>query len=49
MRKLKMIFDKARLKASDNVLEIGTGWGTFAIEAVKKFGCKVTSITLSSQ
>ncbi|KAI3642268.1 hypothetical protein MP228_011823 [Amoeboaphelidium protococcarum] len=49
MRKLQMIFDKARLKASDNVLEIGTGWGTFAIEAVKKFGCKVTSITLSSQ
>jgi len=29
------------------VLEIGTGWGSFAIEAVRKTGCKVTSLTLS--
>lgn len=47
MRKLEMIFTKANLCAEDNVLETGTGWGTFAIEAVKRYGCQVTSVTLS--
>ena len=32
---------------TDHVLEIGCGWGGFAIEAVLKTKCKVTCITLS--
>lgn len=31
------------------MLEIGTGWGSFAIEAVRKTGCRVLTITLSSK
>lgn len=31
------------------MLEIGTGWGSFAIEAVRKTGCRVTTITASSE
>lgn len=45
--KLRRIISDARIKASDHVLEIGTGWGSFAIEAVRSTGCTVTSVTLS--
>jgi len=38
-----------KLKASDHVLEIGSGWGGWAIHAAQNYGCKVTSITLSGQ
>jgi len=47
MTKLHRFIDGAKIKPSDHILEIGTGWGSFAIEAVKKTGCKVTSLTLS--
>ncbi|KAK1496556.1 cyclopropane-fatty-acyl-phospholipid synthase [Colletotrichum tamarilloi] len=49
MTKLHRFIDGARIKPSDHVLEIGTGWGSFAIEAVKKTGCRVTSLTLSKE
>ena len=45
--KIRKIIEKARLSASDHLLEIGCGWGSFAIEAVKQTGCRVTGITLS--
>lgn len=38
----------AQLKPGDSVLEIGTGWGGFAIHAAKK-GCKVTTISISKE
>ncbi|KAF4635936.1 hypothetical protein G7Y89_g2148 [Cudoniella acicularis] len=47
MTKLNRFIDGACIKPTDHVLEIGTGWGSFAIEAVRKTGCKVTSLTLS--
>ena len=47
--KLQYIIAQAKIKSSDHVLEIGTGWGSFAIAAVKKTGCKVTSLTLSKE
>ena len=47
MTKLNRFIDGAHIKPSDHVLEIGTGWGSFAIEAVRKTGCSVTSLTLS--
>lgn len=31
------------------VLEIGSGWGSLAIELVKQTGCKYTGITLSEE
>lgn len=47
--KLQRFIDGAHIKSTDHVLEIGTGWGSFAIEAVRKTGCKVTSLTLSTE
>ena len=46
-RKLQRFIDNANIKSTDNVLEIGTGWGSFAILAAQKTGCRVTSLTLS--
>ena len=48
-KKLQVICDKLNLKASDHVVEIGTGWGGFAIYAAKNYGCKVTTTTISKQ
>ena len=49
LKKLQVICDKLDLKPSDHVLEIGTGWGGFAIYAAKHYGCKVTTTTISKQ
>lgn len=38
-----------RIKASDHVLEIGSGWGGFAVHAAKNYGCKVTTLTISKE
>lgn len=47
--KIQAIIDKASIGRSDHVLEIGCGWGSFAIEAVRQTGCRVTGITLSRE
>jgi len=47
--KLQTIIEKAQLNSCDHVLEIGCGWGSFAIEAVRQTGCRVTGITLSHE
>lgn len=49
MRKLDRFINNAHLKSTDHVLEIGTGWGSFAIRAVQRTGCQVTSLTLSTE
>lgn len=38
-----------RLKATDHVLEIGTGWGGWALHAARHYGCRVTTLTLSRE
>jgi len=38
---------KLRLVPSDHVLEIGSGWGGFASHAVRNYGCRVTTVTIS--
>lgn len=40
---------KLDLKPQDHVLEIGTGWGGFAIHAAQRYGCRVTTTTISKQ
>lgn len=45
--KLKRICDKLQLTPDDHVIEIGTGWGGFAIFAAKNYGCRVTTTTIS--
>ncbi|MBU1534927.1 DUF1365 family protein, partial [Myxococcota bacterium] len=38
---------KLRLTAADHLLEIGCGWGGFAVAAAKTTGCRVTAVTIS--
>jgi cyclopropane-fatty-acyl-phospholipid synthase len=38
---------KLDLRPGDHVLEIGTGWGGFAIHAAQRYGCRVTTTTIS--
>jgi len=40
---------KLKLQPTDHVLEIGSGWGGFAVHAVKNYGCRVTTITISKE
>ncbi|MFN8392779.1 MAG: DUF1365 family protein [Bdellovibrionota bacterium] len=47
--KLQDMIRKARLAEHHHVLEIGSGWGAFAIEAARQTGCRVTTITLSEE
>ena len=45
--KLDRICRKLDLKPGDRVMEIGTGWGGFAIHAARHYGCHVTTTTIS--
>jgi cyclopropane-fatty-acyl-phospholipid synthase len=45
--KLERICRKLDLKLGDRVMEIGTGWGGFAIHAARHYGCHVTTTTIS--
>lgn len=40
---------KLNLSPGDHVLEIGTGWGGFAAYAARKYGCRVTTTTISRE
>jgi cyclopropane-fatty-acyl-phospholipid synthase len=37
-----------RLGPGDHLLEIGTGWGALAIHAASRYGCRVTTTTISA-
>lgn len=39
---------KLRLTPADHLLEIGTGWGGFALHAAQNYGCRVTTTTISA-
>ena len=45
--KYDRICKKLRLSAEDHVVEIGTGWGGFAVHAASRYGCRVTTTTIS--
>ena len=48
-RKLDVICRKLALGRGDHVLEIGTGWGGFALHAAQHYGCRVTTTTISRE
>ena len=48
-RKLDRICGKLRLEPGDQVVEIGTGWGGFALHAARHYGCHVTTTTISRE
>ncbi|CAM4186250.1 SAM-dependent methyltransferase [Pseudoalteromonas byunsanensis] len=47
--KLETICKQLDLKPGEHVIEIGTGWGAFAIFAAQKYGCHVTTTTISEE
>jgi len=48
-RKLRRVCDKLELTPHDRVLEIGCGWGSFALVAAGEYGAHVTGLTLSAE
>lgn len=46
-RKLDTLCDRAQMEPGQTVLDIGFGWGGLSLHAAKKYGCRVTGITLS--
>lgn len=49
IEKYDRICRKFQLTPDDHLLEIGTGWGGFAEHAVKNYGCRVTTTTISDE
>jgi len=49
LQKVDRICRKLELKPEDEVLEIGTGWGSFALHAATHYGCKITTTTISDE
>ena len=47
--KLDRICQKLALNESDHVVEIGTGWGSFALHAARNYNCKITTTTISEE
>lgn len=47
--KLERVCKQLNLSSNDHLLEIGTGWGGLAIHAAKRFGCRVTTVTISQK
>ncbi len=49
LEKLDRVCRKLQLSPQDHVVEIGTGWGGFALHAASRYGCRVTTTTISQQ
>lgn len=49
LAKLERVCRKLRLAPEDHVLEIGAGWGGFAQYAAERYGCRVTTTTISAE
>lgn len=49
LARLDLICRKLQLQPGDHLVEIGTGWGGFALHAAQRYGCKVTSTTISQE
>jgi cyclopropane-fatty-acyl-phospholipid synthase len=49
IRKVDRICRTLKLSSTDRVLEIGSGWGGFAVWAATRYGCHVTTTTISDE
>jgi cyclopropane-fatty-acyl-phospholipid synthase len=49
VEKLDRVCRKLDLRPDQHVLEIGSGWGGFAVHAAQNYGCRVTTTTISRQ
>jgi cyclopropane-fatty-acyl-phospholipid synthase len=48
-RKWDRVLDLIQPGSRDHILEIGCGWGGFAVHAAREVGCRVTGLTLSEE
>ena len=49
LAKLERICRKLELSPEDHLLEVGSGWGGLAVYAASRFGCRVTTVTISQE
>jgi cyclopropane-fatty-acyl-phospholipid synthase len=49
INKYRTVCEKLKLRKEDCVLEIGSGWGGFAVHAASEIGCRITTITISRE
>lgn len=49
LNKMAAVLEMAGVGPEDHVLEIGCGWGGFALEAVRRTRCRLTGITISAE
>ncbi|BFM48714.1 cyclopropane fatty acyl phospholipid synthase [Marinomonas sp. THO17] len=49
LNKLRLICQKLHLQATDSIIEIGCGWGSFAELAAREYGAHVTGVTISKE
>ena len=49
LAKYRRLAERLQLTGGEHVLEIGCGWGGFAVFAARSYGCRVTGITLSEE
>jgi cyclopropane-fatty-acyl-phospholipid synthase len=49
LAKMRQVCRKLQLQADDEVLEIGTGWGSLAVHVARDFGCRVKTTTISQE
>ncbi|GAB7227223.1 cyclopropane-fatty-acyl-phospholipid synthase family protein [Vibrio rotiferianus] len=49
INKMDRLCQQLELKASEHVIEIGTGWGAMAIYMAEQYGCQVTTTTISEE
>ncbi len=47
LHKLDVVCRKLDLQPTDHLLEIGAGWGALALHAAMRYGCRVTTTTIS--
>ena len=48
-RKNELICQQLQLKPSDHLVEVGSGWGGFALHAAANYGCRITTTTISTE
>jgi cyclopropane-fatty-acyl-phospholipid synthase len=49
LARMRHICERLQLSADEHVVEIGTGWGGFALYAAQNYGCRVTTTTISRE
>jgi cyclopropane-fatty-acyl-phospholipid synthase len=49
LHKLDLLCRKLELAPGNHLLEIGTGWGSLAVHAASRYGCRVTTTTISRE